>query len=207
MYNEIKKEILVQLRRDTNGAVVGTMFEMLGSERYINYGVSIPAIKKVAREYAPNHALAQCLFDSQIRELKLCAVYVDASEDVTAAQMETWSEAFDNVEILEHCCSMLFYGANDALTVAKEWLQVRAYAALLMAGKRAKTHYLIQERDQYMKILDEIETLPDTGLVFKGKCIFLASLAKSDADFCEYILKMPLSERIMEEISWQIEIN
>ncbi|MEG0500323.1 MAG: hypothetical protein RR550_04275, partial [Rikenellaceae bacterium] len=91
MYEDIRKEVLAELRRDTNGAVVGTMFEMIGSEHYINYGVTVPSIKKVARVYAPNHALALAMFPSTIREMKLCAVYIDNGEEVTEEQMELWS--------------------------------------------------------------------------------------------------------------------
>lgn len=205
MFEEIKKEMLAELRRDTNGAVVGTMFEMLGSEKYINYGVTIPAIKKVARDYCPNHHLAMEMFASQIREMKLCAVYVDTPSDVTIEQMEIWSASFDSTEIMEHCCSMLFYGAKDALFVAEEWMNKFPYGALLMATKRAKVLYKEEERDRYLKILNAAFGLEESVMNFKGTCQLLVALSNCDEKMKKYIALLPLSERILEEISWQIE--
>lgn len=205
MYQDIKREILAELRRDTNGAVVGTMFEMLGSETYVNYGVTIPHIKKIAREYAPNHTLAQEIFISDIREMKLCAIYIDTPNDVTVQQMELWSEAFRSVEIMEHCASMLFYGAPDALSVALGWMKKYPYAALLMAAKRAKTMFKKEEYDTYQRILSYALLLPDSGIVFGAKCKFLVALANNNDQMKEYILNLSLSERVLEEINWQIE--
>lgn len=205
MFDEIKKEIFAELRRDTNGAVVGTMFEMIGREQYINYGVTLPTIKKVARDYCPNHLLAMELFTSQIREMKLCAVYVDTPSDVTSEQMELWSDAFNSVELMEHCCSMLFYGADDALAVAERWLRKFPYGALLMASKRAKVMFKEKERDRYTEILNTALALEDVGSVFKGKCQLLVALSNGDKKMREYIANLPLSQRISEEISWQIE--
>lgn len=205
MLDDVKKNILAELRRDTNGAVVGTMFEMLGSEKYINYGVTIPFIKKVAREYCPNHFLAMDMFVSQIRELKLCAVYVDTPSEVTIEQMESWSDSFDSVEVMEHCCTMLFYGASDTLLVAEGWMTKFPYAALLMTAKRAKIMFKEEERERYVAILNAALTVDDSVLNFKGKCQLLTALSNSDNKMRRYISLLPLSERILEEICWQIE--
>lgn len=205
MFVSVKKEILAELRRDTNGAVVGSMFEMLGEEKYMSYGVTIPAIKKVARAYSPNHSLAVEVFSSQIREMKLCAIYVDTPSEVTIEQMEHWSDSFDSVEILEHCCSMLFYGAQETLTVAEQWMTRFPYAALLMAAKRAKVMFREEETKQYLKIIDAALLLEDSNLIFKGKCQLLIALSKNDEKMRRHIALLPLSERILKEISWQID--
>lgn len=205
MYEEIRKEILAELRRDTNGAVVGTMFEMLGSERYINYGVTIPAIKKVAARYAPNHPLAMEMFASEIREMKLCAIYVEDPTEVTEEQMELWSEAFDSQEILEHCSTMLFFKAPFALTVARRWIDSRPYAAMLMAAKRAKTMFMPQESDLYLQIVAYAMGLEERGVLFQAKCRLLVALMNNSREMRKWIPSLELSEQVYEEINWQIE--
>lgn len=204
MYDDIKKEILAELRRDTNGAVVGTMFEMLGSEQYVNYGVTIPSIKKVAREYAPDHALAQAVFSSKIREMKLCAIYMDDPNEVTEEQMELWSESFDSVEILENCCSMLFYKAPSGLKVARRWIDKFPYAALLLAAKRARTMYIKEEGDLYMQILSYGLGLEDRGTIFQAKCQLLVALSNASVEMRRAVSLLELSDEVLDEINWQI---
>lgn len=204
MYEDVKKEILAELRRDTNGAVVGTMFEMLGSEHYVNYGVTIPTIKKVAREYAPNHALAQTVFSSKIREMKLCAIYIDDPNEVTVEQMELWSSSFDSIEILENCCSMLFYKAPCALEVARRWIDKLPYAALLLAAKRARTIYNEKEGNLYIQILSYGIGLEDRGKLFHAKCQLLVALSNANREMRRAISLLELSDEVLDEINWQI---
>lgn len=210
MFDEIKKEILEELRRDTNGAVVGTMFEMLGSEKYISYGVTLPHIKKVAALYHPNHALAMEMFNSKIREMKLCAIYVDNGDEVTAEQMELWSFSFNSQEIAENCASMLFYKSINAVQIAYEWLveaddEMKSYAAMLMAGKRARTKYTSKSKDLYERIMNVSLKIPLNPKIFNGLCYLLVSLAKADDYFAKKIEKLKLAESVREEIDWQIK--
>lgn len=210
MFDEIKKEILAELRRDTNGAVVGTMFEMLGSEKYINYGVLLPHIKKVAAQYHPNHALAIEMFNSKIREMKLCAIYIDNGDEVTAEQMELWSFSFNSQEIAENCASMLFYKSINAVLIAYEWLveggdEMKSYAAMLMSGKRARTNYTPKSRDLYERIMNVSLKIQLNTRNFSGLCYLLVSLAKADDYFAKKIDSLKLSEQIREEIDWQIK--
>lgn len=205
MYEEIKKEILAELRRDTNGAVVGTMFEMLGSERYINYGVTIPTIKKVAAKYAPNHQLAMEMFHSEIREMKLCAIYVENSDEVTEQQMVLWSQAFDSQEIAEHCCTMLFCKAPCGLKVARRWIDSLPYPAMLMAAKRAKTMFTPEEADIYLQIVAYAVGLEEKGVLFHAKCRLLVALINSSREMRKWISSLELSDAVNEEINWQIE--
>lgn len=210
MFDEIKKEILAELRRDTNGAVVGTMFEMLGSEKYISYGVTLPHIKKVAASYHPNHALAMEMFNSKIREMKLCAIYIDNGTEVTAEQMELWSFSFNSQEIAENCASMLFCQSINALQISYEWLveandEMKSYAAMLMVGKRARTKYIQQSRDLYERIINVSLKVPLSAKIFNGLCYLLVSLAKADDYFANKIEKMKLPETVREEIDWQIK--
>lgn len=210
MFDDTKKEILAELRRETNGAVVGTMFEMTGSERYINYGVTLPFIKKVATLYHPNHALAMEMFNSKVREMKLCAIYIDDSMEVTAEQMELWSFSFDSQEIAENCATMLFYKSPHSVYIAYEWLiqgddQIKSYAAMLMAGKRARTAYLPQSRDLYEHILKVSLKLPIDAKIFHSLCYLLVSLAKADDYFAKKIELLNLPETVREEIDWQIK--
>jgi len=85
------------------------------------YGVSIPNLRKIARETGKDHALAQQLWASGIHEARMLACYVDQSEMVTEAQMESWVKDFDSWDVCDQCCSNLFDQTELAHSKAAEW--------------------------------------------------------------------------------------
>lgn len=80
------------------------------------YGVSIPVLRKMARETGRDHALALALWASGIHEARLLACFIDRPDMVTEEQMEAWVKDFDSWDICDQCCSNLF----DRTTVAHE---------------------------------------------------------------------------------------
>ncbi len=139
----LKKQILGEIKRDMNGAVVGVMNDLNKGETFFSFGVSIPKIKNTARVYAPNHNLAKILFETKIRELKLAAIYLDDEKQLSAEQMILWSESFESLEIAENCASMLFYKHKDILCVAQKWIdsteKFTAKAGFVALSRRVKS--------------------------------------------------------------------
>jgi len=85
------------------------------------YGVSIPNLRKMAREVDKDHAIAQQLWASGIHEARILASMVDAPEMVTDAQLENWVKEFDSWDICDQCCSNLFDKTKFAHQKAAEW--------------------------------------------------------------------------------------
>ena len=85
------------------------------------YGVSIPNLRKIARETGKDHALAQQLWTSGIHEARILASMVDEPEKVTEAQMESWVKDFDSWDVCDQCCSNLFDKTKFAHRKATEW--------------------------------------------------------------------------------------
>jgi len=87
----------------------------------IAYGVSIPNLRKNAREIGTNHELAQQLWDAGIRETQILATMIDDPEIVTEEQMGTWVKDFNYWEICDQCCQNLFGNTKFAYQKAVEW--------------------------------------------------------------------------------------
>jgi len=85
------------------------------------YGVSIPNLRKIARETGEDHALAQQLWASGIHEARMLASFIDQPETVTEAQMESWVKDFDSWDVCDQCCSNLFDKTKFAHGKAAEW--------------------------------------------------------------------------------------
>lgn len=153
-----RSAILAELRSEMNGAVVESMLKYNGNEPFFSYGVSLPRIKQEALKYKGDHELALLLFESEIRELKLAAIYTETPENVTRAQMEQWSGSFHSPEIADNAATMLFFAADDATATAAEWLGTDNLIrpALMMIGKRARAAYREAEREVYGELLKQI---------------------------------------------------
>ncbi len=85
------------------------------------YGVSIPNIRKIAKETGRNHPLAQQLWKSGIHEARILACMIDDQDMVSEKQMERWVEDFDSWDVCDQCCSNLFDKTELAHKKAVEW--------------------------------------------------------------------------------------
>ena len=85
------------------------------------YGVSIPILRKMAREIGKNHGLAQQLWASGIRETRILASMIDDPKMVTEEQMESWVREFDSWDTCDQCCQNLFEKTKFAYQKAVEW--------------------------------------------------------------------------------------
>ena len=85
------------------------------------YGVSIPYLRKNAREIGTDHELARQLWASDIRETRILASMIDDPEMVTEEQMERWAENFNYWEVCDQCCQNVFEKTRFAYQKAVEW--------------------------------------------------------------------------------------
>jgi 3-methyladenine DNA glycosylase AlkD len=71
-------------------------------------GVSVPNLRKIAKEAGRDHELAQKLWSSGIHEARILASMVDEPERVTKRQVNTWIKDFDSWDVCDQCCMNLF---------------------------------------------------------------------------------------------------
>jgi 3-methyladenine DNA glycosylase AlkD len=84
-------------------------------------GVSIPVLRKMAKELGRDHALAAALWKSGIHEARILAAFVDEPERVTARQMDRWARGFDSWDVCDQVCASLFWQTPFASAKAIEW--------------------------------------------------------------------------------------
>lgn len=113
-------DILEELKSLANPrAIEGMVRYGITPER--TYGVSIPNLRKIAKEVGKDHGLAQKLWTSNIRETRILASMVDDPELVTEEQVEKWVHEFDYWEICDQVCQNLFTYTTFAYQKAREW--------------------------------------------------------------------------------------
>lgn len=88
-------------------------------------GVSIPVLRKMAKEIGRNHPLAQRLWNSGVHEARILAGMIDFPEEVTEKQMERWVRDFDSWGVCDQVCSNLFDRAKFAHKKVLDWSKRR----------------------------------------------------------------------------------
>lgn len=85
------------------------------------YCISVPNIRKIAKDAGKNHLIAQHLWKSGIHEARILAGMIGEPEKVTEKQMEIWVKDFDSWDICDQVCSNLFDKTGFAYKKAEEW--------------------------------------------------------------------------------------
>jgi len=116
----IEKIIIKKIRSLSNPEAVAGMARY-GINPNNTYGVSIPHLRKMAKETGRNHLLAQRLWNSGIHEARILAGMIDLPEEVTGKQMERWVRDFDSWDVCDQVCSNLFDRTKFAYKKAMDW--------------------------------------------------------------------------------------
>jgi len=113
-------DILDKLRVLSNPKAVAGMARF-GINPENTYGVSIPNLRKIAKEAGKDHSIALDLWASDIHEAKILASMIDDPKRVTEAQMERWVKDFDSWDVCDQCCMNLFEKTEYAYQKCVEW--------------------------------------------------------------------------------------
>lgn len=93
-------EILTRLRAHANPKNVEGMARF-GISPKKTLGISIPVLRKLAKEIGKDHALATSLWKSGIHEARILAAFVEEPERVTARQLDRWAKGFDSWDVCD----------------------------------------------------------------------------------------------------------
>jgi 3-methyladenine DNA glycosylase AlkD len=114
------EEIIEQLKALANPANVEGMARY-GINPHNTLGVSMPALRAIARETRQNHYLAIELWGSGIHEARILAALVADPRQVDEELMERWVHDFDSWDVCDQVCSNLFDKTPMAYRKAVEW--------------------------------------------------------------------------------------
>lgn len=92
-----------------------------GISAHHTLGVSMPVLRKMAKEIGKDHQLALVLWDSGIHEARLLAGLVAEPALMTEKQMELWVAGFDSWDTVDQTCMNLFDKTVFAYDKAVSW--------------------------------------------------------------------------------------
>ena len=115
-------EILRQLQSKANPANLEGMakFGMTVEKRL---GVSMPDMRRIAKDAGQDHKLAAKLWKTVIAEAKIVASMIAVPEEMSAKDMDTWVLGFDSWDVCDQVCMNLFEKSPFAQQKISEWSQ------------------------------------------------------------------------------------
>ena len=84
-------------------------------------GVSIPDLRKMAKDIGKDHQLALNLWKSGIAEAMILAAMVDVPQEVTEEQMEEWVSDLNSWDVCDQVCMNLFEKTPLAWKKVRDW--------------------------------------------------------------------------------------
>lgn len=114
---EIKKSFFLRM----DGTASRSMREK-GLDYKINWGVSIPDLRKMADEYGKDYALAIELWKENIRECKILATMMMPPEQMLPEIVELWMEQTSSQEVAEMAAFNLYQHLEYAPVLAFQWI-------------------------------------------------------------------------------------
>jgi 3-methyladenine DNA glycosylase AlkD len=132
------KEILATLRSMSNPEAVASMARF-GVKDVQAFGVSVPALRELARSIGKDHSLALELWDTGLHEPRELATMIADPKQITEELMERWVKDINSWDVCDHCCGNLWDKTPFAYQKALEWSKrpeefVKRAAFSLMAG-------------------------------------------------------------------------
>lgn len=120
LQEELRK-IKQQLRLSMNGVASAFMRDN-GINYKLNFGVELPRLNDIAREFEPSHELAQALWKENIRECKILAGLLQPVETFYPEIAEIWIESMPTAEIAQLTVMNLIQKMPYASEKAFQWV-------------------------------------------------------------------------------------
>jgi 3-methyladenine DNA glycosylase AlkD len=158
-------------------------------------GISVGALRQLAKQLGKSHPLALKLWDSGIYEARMLASFVGDPDELTPAQMDRFCRDFDNWAICDTMAFALFDRSPHAFAKITAWskksaeFEKRAAFALLAS---VALHDKAASDAAFIKTLPLIERAADDerNFVKKGVSWALRSIGGRNLELCEASLKL-----------------
>ena len=136
--------------------------------------ISIPFLRKLAKNYKNEHSLAIELWNSGVHEARLLAAFIDDPAMVTDSQLEQWVYEFDSWDICDQTCSCLFDQTSFAYKKAFKWSSkeeeyVKRAGFVMMAA--LSVHDKEADDKEFIKFLSVIEKKSNDERNFVKKAV------------------------------------
>lgn len=146
-------------------------FGIVGEQRL---GLSMPAMREIARTLGHDHTLALALWDTGIPDARIVAGMVAEPAKLTSRQMDTWAQGFASWDVCDQVCGSAFLASPLAWSKVPLWAArpqefVRRAAFALLAT--LAVHDKAATNAQFLEALSIIEAAAGDERNFVKKAV------------------------------------
>ena len=156
----------IKLRK--SGEVADSMNSQ-GINYKLNWGVSIPELREIAKNYERDHLLALKLWNKQWRETMILATLLDDPTKITEEQMDFWTKSIVNNELAEQASANLWVHSKFAFVKALEWCRgkkhIMRFSGVHLMGRLAITDKKAID-EMFEPFFEELPTLAKDDKLF-----------------------------------------
>lgn len=118
--NSETEHIIAELRSLGNPTAVSGM-QRFGIETSRALGIKIPVLRQLAKTIGRNHPLAIELWQTDMHEARLLAIFIADHKQLNEELMESWLKDFNSWDVCDQACSNLFIKHPEAYKKAALW--------------------------------------------------------------------------------------
>lgn len=208
--------LLGAFRRERNGAVADSM-RYYGRSYGLNYGVSLPTLRRLARAEATDYDFARYLYQQDVRELRLAAFHIADPARLVPAEFSFWGGGMLNSEMAEEGAFALLGRAASLPALFDTWTAPEAgwllqYAALMAAAcTEAPLREWIPRMTDTVRLAAE-SAWDESHLLAQGAVAALVNVGSRSAEnrlavqqAVDSLGKHPAEELVCEELAWRLD--
>ena len=114
-------EIKRKLRLAMNGEVSRSMSEK-GVHYQMNWGLTIPLLKEIAKCYTEDNGLALVLWEQNVRECRILAAMIQPSSSFSPIMADSWVKSLEYQDLAEICSLYLFRRLPFSSWISFKWI-------------------------------------------------------------------------------------
>jgi 3-methyladenine DNA glycosylase AlkD len=114
------EQVIASLKKQARPDQLDGM-QRFGMTKEGRLGISIPVLRKMAKELGKNHKLALELWETGIAEARIIAAMIDDPKLLTEKQMEDWVKDFNSWDVCDQVCMNLFEKSPLAWKKIIDW--------------------------------------------------------------------------------------
>ena len=162
-----------------------------------NYGVSVPRLREMAKQYPKNHDLARRLWSLKIRETMILATLLEPEDTFSFELAFEMLEDIDQIELVEQACMNLFCKSPDAVKICRVLVKSNRFweqiAGFTLSARIAEK---LNDKETKSIVSDAIEKSTIENLhLYKAIALSLSRLSRRGKETADFIMKViePLS--------------
>lgn len=177
------KEIKRLYRLYMNGVVSHSM-RSKGADYRVNFGLTMPLLRRIAEQIEPSVTLAEELWqDRGVRESMLLAPMVFPANECTHSVAQRWGEEMPNTEVADFCCKFLFSQLPYAAELAEKWVKAESDMIVYTGFRLAYSLLELVDNTEWVRRVAERAVV----VAYQGNSVAVAAARRylTEALLCE----------------------